>query len=50
MLVLVTYDVNTMEDGGRKRLRQVPVPAKISGNGFSFPSSRSRWILRSGRN
>ena len=23
MLVLVTYDVNTMEEGGKKRLRQV---------------------------
>lgn len=23
MLVLVTYDVNTLEEGGRKRLRQV---------------------------
>ena len=23
MLVLVTYDVNTLEDGGKKRLRQV---------------------------
>ena len=23
MLVLVTYDVNTLEEGGKKRLRQV---------------------------
>ncbi|MFD1881090.1 CRISPR-associated endonuclease Cas2 [Paracoccus pacificus] len=23
MLVLVTYDVNTLEDGGKKRLRQI---------------------------
>jgi len=36
MLVLVTYDVNTMEDGGRKRLRQVARACKDFGQRVQF--------------
>lgn len=36
MLVLMTYDVNTMEDGGRKRLRQVARACKDFGQRVQF--------------
>lgn len=36
MLVLVTYDVNTTEDGGRKRLRQVARACKDFGQRVQF--------------
>lgn len=36
MLVLVTYDVNTIEDGGKKRLRQVARACKDFGQRVQF--------------
>lgn len=36
MLVLVTYDVNTMEDGGKKRLRRVARACEDFGQRVQF--------------
>lgn len=36
MLVLVTYDVNTIEDGGRKRLRRVARTCEDYGQRVQF--------------
>jgi CRISPR-associated protein Cas2 len=36
MLVLVTYDVNTLEEGGRKRLRQVARACEDYGQRVQF--------------
>lgn len=36
MLVLVTYDVNTLEEGGRKRLRQVARACEDFGQRVQF--------------
>ncbi len=36
MLVLVTYDVNTLEDGGKKRLRQVARACEDYGQRVQF--------------
>jgi len=36
MLVLVTYDVNTMEDGGKKRLRRVARACEDHGQRVQF--------------
>ncbi len=36
MLVLVTYDVNTLEEGGRKRLRQVAKACEDWGQRVQF--------------
>lgn len=36
MLVLVTYDVNTLEDGGRKRLRQMARACEDHGQRVQF--------------
>lgn len=36
MLVLVTYDVNTMEEGGKKRLRQVAKACEDFGQRVQF--------------
>lgn len=36
MLVLVTYDVNTLEDGGKKRLRQVARACQDYGRRVQF--------------
>jgi len=36
MLVLVTYDVNTLEDGGRKRLRRVAKACEDYGQRVQF--------------
>lgn len=36
MLVLVTYDVNTLEDGGKRRLRQVAKACENFGQRVQF--------------
>lgn len=44
MLVLITYDVNTADAAGRKRLRQIAGSASTTASGFRTPSLSVSWI------